>query len=60
LRILSGVSAATFSISMPPSVEAMRTGTRRAVDDDPEVVLLLDVERLLDEDAPDSRPSGPV
>ena len=60
LKMRSGVFSATFSISTPPSGLAIRTGrSRRAVDDDAEVELALDVKPFLDEHAADRPAFGP-
>ena len=60
-RIFSGVLAATSSISVPPSDEAIITGSLLAIDDDAEVVAPRDGRALLDpQPADESCPSGPV
>jgi hypothetical protein len=54
LRIFSGVSWATFSISMPPSEEAIiATGLGGAIGQRSNVVLLADVGTLFDQQATD-------
>ena len=53
-RIFSGSLAATSSMSMPPAALAMMTGRRgRAVDQDAQIELALDLEPFLDEHAAD-------
>ena len=57
LKILSGVSSATFSISTPPSELTISTSrSLDAVEHDAQVELALDLEALLDEDALDLLP----
>ena len=61
LKIRSGVSSATFSISMPPSGLTMSTSRSVARSRTmPEVELALDLEALLDEHALHLLPAGPV
>ena len=53
-RIFSGSLAATSSMSMPPAALAMTTGRRRrAIDQDAEIELALDLEPFLDQHAAD-------
>ena len=61
LRIFSGCCAATSSISMPPSVEAMMV-TREVARSisGAEIELARDVAAFLDIDALDTLPCGPV
>ena len=57
LKIRSGVSSATFSISTPPSGLTIITGALgRAIDHQPEVQLAGDVEPLLDQQPRDLLP----
>ena len=59
LKIRSGVSSATFSMSMPPAALTMITGrSRRAIEHDAEIQLALDLQPLLDQHAPDLLPFG--
>ncbi len=57
VKILSGVSCATFSMSMPPSVEAMNA-TREvdAINERREIELAADVDSVLDIDASHGAP----
>ena len=62
LRIRSGVSSATSSMSMPPSGLTIITGLLGgAIEHDAQIQLALDLQPFLDEHAlHDLRPSGPV
>ena len=58
LKIRSGVSSATFSISTPPfRADHQHRPLARAIEDDAEVQLALDLEPLLDEHALDALPA---
>ena len=60
LKMRSGVSSATFSISTPPSGLDHQDGPLgRAIDDEAEVQLARDLEALLDEHAADDPALGP-
>ena len=60
LKMRSGVSSATFSISTPPSGLTISTGRSvDAVDDETQVELARDLEPLLDEHAADDPALGP-
>jgi hypothetical protein len=59
--IFSGVSSATASMSMPPSVETTKAGPADgAVDQDREIEFAVDVGAVLDVEAVDLLAGGPV